>query len=259
MPLKQQLREKRSKFDSHVIINPHQINLMKTLLFVLFALTSVTAAIAQGCTGYYFLLDNAAIEMTITDGKGLPVGKNLYRITAVNNDGSERVSDFVSTFQDMNGKVLTKSQGKFKCSGDKVAIDMKMSMPNMPQTKDIKMEAKSSEAFLTYPAKIMVTDTLPDGHYEMESNNNGISMNMVLDITNRKVIASEGITTTAGSWNCFVITSNVDMKMQVMGVGVPISIRTKEWFAPGFGPVKSESYDQNGQLMGGTMITMYKH
>jgi hypothetical protein len=68
-------------------------------------------------------------------------------------------------------------------------------------------------------------------------------------VSNRKVQGKEKITTTAGSWDCFKITNTTKMKIKTMGIGIPMNSDVTEWFAPGFGVVKSES------KAGGTAIT----
>jgi hypothetical protein len=74
---------------------------------------------------------------------------------------------------------------------------------------------------------------------------------MNIDITNRRVNAKESVTTPAGTWNCFKITYHTKMLMK-MGIGIPMNSDITEWYAPGFGVVKSES---NG---GGTEIVSIK-
>lgn len=232
--------------------------LMKKLFIVAVLLCIITVAVGQDCKNYYYLLNNAEVEMTISDAQGSPAGKTLYKVTTVNKEGSDMVSDFTSTFLDKSGKEVTSGQGKFKCSGGVAFIDMKMNMPSMPQLKDMKMEAKTTDAFLTYPAGLAIGQALPDGRFEMESNANGMEMQMALSVRDRKVAGKEKVTSPAGSWDCYKITARMEIQMKIMGMGVPISLETTEWFAPGFGQVKTASHDKNGKLMGGTLITALK-
>ncbi len=70
-----------------------------------------------------------------------------------------------------------------------------------------------------------------------------------MQVTNRKVQAKETVTTSAGTWDCYKITNSTKMKIKTMGIGMPMNIENTEWFAPGFGVVKTESKS------GGTAIT----
>jgi hypothetical protein len=231
---------------------------MKRLFTVLGLLIVPCTLFSQECRNFYFLLNNAEVEMTIYDAKGEASAKQLYKIDQVQEEGGGLSSDFSSTMLDKKGKVVTSGKGKFKCNGDNVYVDMQMSMPNMVQMKNMKMEAKSTNAYLNYPSGMQAGQSLPDGAFEMEGNNNGMNMKMNFKVTNRKVVGNETITSPAGSWDCFKITYDADFSMKVMGMGVPMHIQATEWFAPGFGVVKTESYGKNGKLAGSTLITAVK-
>jgi hypothetical protein len=70
-------------------------------------------------------------------------------------------------------------------------------------------------------------------------------------MTKRKVTGKESLTTPAGTWDCFTITYHSKMIFK-MGIGIPMNSDVTEWYAPGFGVVKTES---NG---GSTLITSVK-
>jgi hypothetical protein len=229
----------------------------KLFLFVYLTITAITLS-AQECRNFYYLLNNAEVEMTVYDAKGDPSAKQLYKIDAVQQEGSGMSSDFSSTMLDKRGKVVTTGKGKFKCNGANVYVDMQMSMPNIAQLQHMKMEAKSSNSFLSYPAGMQEGQSLPDGTFEMEGNANGMNMQMNYQVSNRKVMGNEKVTTPAGSWDCYKISYDVAFSMKVMGVGAPMQLKATEWFAPGFGVVKTESYGKNGKLAGSTLITGLK-
>lgn len=81
---------------------------------------------------------------------------------------------------------------------------------------------------------------------------------MSFKVTNRKVVGNETVTSPAGSWDCFKITYDADFSTKVMGMSMPMRMQATEWFAPGFGVVKTESYGKNGKLAGSTLITGVK-
>ena len=74
---------------------------------------------------------------------------------------------------------------------------------------------------------------------------------MSVEITNRKVEGKESITTAAGTWDCFKISYHSKVLVKII-VGIPMNSNVTEWYAPGFGVVKTES---NG---GWTAITSIK-
>ncbi|HEY9262822.1 hypothetical protein [Chitinophaga sp.] len=230
---------------------------MKSVLLFLLPLCSITPLLAQDCKGFYYLLNNAEIEMTVYDGGGAAVGKTIYKINSVHKDGDGIGSDFSNTYYDKSNKAVTTGAGHFKCSGNSAAIDMKMSIPAMPGMNDTKMEGKANAAFLDYPSNMQVGQELSGGSYEMKSNVKGMDMELRYTIKNRKVTGRENVSTAAGSWNCYVITYDLDFQMTMMSKVMPMKFSAVEWYAPGFGPVKTAS-SKDGKKMGGTLITALK-
>ena len=50
----------------------------------------------------------------------------------------------------------------------------------------------------------------------------------------------ESITTPAGTWNTYKITYHNKVTMKI-GIGIPMNMDVTEWYAPGFGVVKTEA------------------
>jgi hypothetical protein len=97
-----------------------------------------------------------------------------------------------------------------------------------------------------------VGDDLKDATLDMTIDNSGMKQTVNMVTSNRKVEAKESITTTAGTWDCFKISYKSKITIKTMGMGIPFNIEGFEWFAPGFGIVKTESKH------GGTAITAIK-
>lgn len=231
---------------------------MKRLLFLLLTACCVFPLQAQKCSGYYYLRNNAEIEMTIYDARDNASGKTVYKITSVRSAGDSTISDFTNTYYDENEQALTTGQGHFSCYGAGVIVDMKMSIPTLKQFKEVQMEARSNKAYLDYPADMQVGQELKAGLYEMVGKMDGMDVGVSYSVNNRRVSGKEKITTPAGTWNCYRIVYDIDFEMRMMGTGIPIQFSAVEWFAPGFGTVKSVSM-KDGKLVGGTEITSVKN
>jgi hypothetical protein len=124
-----------------------------------------------------------------------------------------------------------------------------------------KPEVKADEVFIEYPATMSAGQTLKDANFKMEMYNKGtLFTTMTFDETNRKVEGKEAITTPAGTWECWKITYEGKIKatMAPMNIGIPINMQGTEWFAPGFGIVKTESFNKNGKFLASTLITSIK-
>lgn len=214
---------------------------MKSFLLIA-AIACTFAAAAQDCGGYYFLQNNKTVEMTIFDKKGKPTGKQVYNVSDVQKSGGTTTAHLNTEMFNEDNKSLGKSSATVECTGGAMMMDMKLSMPqspngNQPAATDVKID----KFFIEYPANMSVGDKLKDATMNADMQNNGIVQNMNMEVTNRQVLAKEKVTTAAGSWDCFKIGFHSKVKIKTMGIGVPMNMDGTEWFAPGFGIVKSES------------------
>lgn len=215
---------------------------------------------AQDCKGFYYL-DNSEVQMTMYDRKAKESGKVTYKISDVAKSGATTTANFTSEMVDEKGKSLSKAAGKYKCTGGVLYVDAKASIPQEQMTAYKDMDVKAEDAFIEYQSSMSAGQTLKDVNFKMEIYNKGTLFSTItLDQTNRKVEGKETATTPAGTWECWKITyeGKIKASMAPLNIGIPINIQATEWFAPGFGIVKTESSNKNGKLMGSTMITSVK-
>jgi hypothetical protein len=78
---------------------------------------------------------------------------------------------------------------------------------------------------------------------------------MNADVINRKVETIEDLTVPAGTFNCLKIIGDVSGKV----LGLSISGKSAQWYSPGVGMVKSESYDKKGELSSSMVLTSLTH
>jgi hypothetical protein len=233
---------------------------MKSAIFFVTFLLGVTGMYAQDCSGYYYL-NNSEVQMTMYDRKAKESGKVTYKISDAAKSGATTTANFTSEVVDEKGKSLSKGAGKYKCAGGAMYVDAKVSMPQEQMAAYKDMEVKADEVFIEYPATMSAGQALKDANFKMEMYSKGaLFTTMTFDETNRKVEGKETITTPAGTWECWKITYAGKFKatMAAMNIGIPINIQGTEWFAPGFGIVKTESANKNGKLAGSTVITSVK-
>lgn len=188
--------------------------------------------------------------MTLYDKSDKENGKVIYKISNVRNEGGATTSQINSRMLNEKGKELSAAEGKFQCTGGVLAINMKMLVP-ADQGRAVKMDANMKDVFLEYPSNMAVGTQLKDGEFSMDmSGGSPIAMSMTFRATNRKVESRESVTSPAGNWDCFKITSEQSIKT-VIGLNFTVV----EWFAPGFGVVKSETYSKGGKKMGSMLLT----
>lgn len=128
--------------------------------------------------------------------------------------------DFTFTEYNKKGKIMDSATGNYKCENGELYVDMRSSMPSGNPEQFKGMQEEANESYLEYPSNM----------------------------------SSENVTTPAGSWNCFRITSDALMRMKI-GIGIPMHFKIVEWFAPGFGIVKTEDFNKNDKLAGTMVLT----
>lgn len=211
---------------------------------------------APGCGQYYYLSDHTTVQMTAYDKKGRPAMLLSYFISGVKDIPGGSQSKVRSELKDMNGKVVGSGEGIFKCENGRLSADMHVAMASMPMEQFKGMEVKATEAYLVYPGDMTVGSKLPDGAFHMDIYRKGKLFSQVdYNVGDREVeAAQEVITTPAGSWKCFRISYQVSIQVK-MGITIPMTYKVTEWFAPGFGVVRTVNHNKKGQPVGKAELT----
>ncbi|HEY0058288.1 MAG TPA: hypothetical protein VGB56_04080, partial [Flavisolibacter sp.] len=158
-------------------------SLATTSLFVCFA----NPGSAQDCKNYYYMTNNAEVQMTMYDKNGEKSGMQTWKISGVKKDGNAFHSTIVSTLRDEKGKEIATGNGAYKCDGGKLMADMRMSLPQ-DQAKQLKMDAELTDSYIEYPSSMKEGMDLPDALLNMDMNNNGMASNVNFELKNRKVV-----------------------------------------------------------------------
>ena len=225
------------------------------LFLVLLSLSLFISASAQDCKGYYYL-KAGEVEMTLYDRKNSETGKLKYLVSDVSKAGAATVATFNSEMFNEKGKSLSKSTGKYKCENGVLFVDAKVAMAGDPSGQFNNTDVKAVENFIEYPSDLSEGKELKDVSATMEvEREGGMKSTVYFEQTNRKVAGKESVTTPAGTWECWKITYNAQMKLSMGGIGIPVRMKVTEWFAPGLGIIKSETLNKNGKMMGSMILT----
>ncbi|MCC7400056.1 MAG: hypothetical protein IT214_01105 [Chitinophagaceae bacterium] len=221
-------------------------------LFLAVLLGAGINSFSQECTDFYYMQNNKTIEMTIANKKGKEVGKVVYTVSDVKKSGETVTSTVTSVMINDKGETGSKATNVIKCVGGIIMMDMKMFIPSAQQEQMGDVSATGQVSFLEYPSNMKEGDVLKDGQFSMDfKSQGGIGAHISIDITKRKVEGKESVTTPAGTWDCFKITYHSKMVIKI-GIGLPVNTDITEWYAAGFGVVKTESKS------GSTEITAIK-
>ena len=179
--------------------------------------------------------------MSMFNKKGSSTGKVIYTMSNVTHSGSFASSTVKITVLNDKGKTTSEAINNVKCTNGVMMMDMKMFIPAAQQQQMGNAAASASDVYLEYPASMKEGDALKDGQFSMDFKmESGINGSVSVSITNRKVEGKESVTTPAGTWDCFRITQKTKIVMKI-GIGIPVNMEVTEWYAPGFGIVKTEA------------------
>ncbi|MBN2613551.1 MAG: hypothetical protein JXB00_18490 [Bacteroidales bacterium] len=223
-----------------------------TLLTIVFVLAMATIN-AQECLFFYPKTKGAVLEYKNYDKKNALTGMSRHKVTEISQDGGSVTAVIEVEAFDKKEKPVGKNELTVKCQDGIYYVDMKnyVSPETLAAYKD--MDVKVETDNLQIPASLKPGDVLKDGSITITISNAGMKlMTLKTTITNRKVESKEQVTTEAGTFDCYKISSLVTSK-SIMTV----KINTIEWYSKDNGMIKSESYSDN-KLAGSTVLTAIK-
>ena len=227
--------------------------LSTTILCFMIAL----GAYAQECNAALLLKKGSVLEYTSFTKKGKEDGKSVHETTAVTEDAGKYTADIKTTIIDKKGKEAMTLDYQAVCKNGLFSVDMSrfFNSAQLQQydAEDIKLEMDGN--VLEFPANMTTETELNDGNFTVRVNKGDFTIvTMTFDVTNRKVVGTEKITTKAGTFDCQKVTFDFNSKMgiiKVRGSGV-------EWYLKDKVIVKSESYNKNGKLLAYSELTSMK-
>lgn len=227
-----------------------KIKLLNTLFFLI-GIAFVTAQ--DNCSRFYPMNDGVSMEYTNYNKKGKIEGVSNYKVIEANHNGDTTTATMSINLKDNKGKDIYNTNYKLACSGNAVTLDYESLLPTemMEQYGDMDIEISGND--IEIPNELTVGQNLKDANVAMKIGMSGINMNMTVDMTNRKVEKKESVTTTAGTFDCFVLYSENRSKMMMANQVYP----SRVWLAEGIGMVKQETYKKNGDVMSSTLLTAH--
>lgn len=232
-------------------MNNATVNQLRAFLLVAIALFSLRAQ-GQNCDTYFPTKNNAFFETTHYNAKNDKVESRVEtRIVEQNSSDGIFRAKATATFYDAKGKSGGSSEYDLSCNNGEFHMDMRSFLsPQQVQGME-NMEMTVNGTDMVFPANPSVGQSLPDASVTLTGAMNGMTiMNLSVEITNRKVVAKETMTTPAGSYDCIVIEEDANRKV----MGMNIATHSKSWYSIGAGMIKNESY-RNGKLEGYSLLT----
>ncbi|MEQ9441178.1 MAG: hypothetical protein RIG62_19195 [Cyclobacteriaceae bacterium] len=233
---------------------------MKTVVCTLFSMMLYVGVFGQECDDHFYRMEKGSnFHLTYFDKKDKVTGKSESVVMNVKNGGEGLTATVHNKLFDKKDKLLTEGEFEVICAGDRIKIDMDQMLQSMEQLKSMEnMDTEIETDYIMLPSDLEVGQVLPDSkatiRVKMGSGNANMMSNDII-IKNRKVAAQEEVTTPAGTFDCYKITYDTDVNMKVMGMNRTSTYGGAEWFARNVGMVKSESYNDKGDLQSYVLLT----
>lgn len=237
-----------TSFSSSISSSNHLFRLLFVLLFSL----SMLPANGQSCEPYYPMDEGDSWELSSYNPKDKLQGVSKHKIISRTGSGDHIEATVKAEHYDKKDKMTQEMEYDLICKDGQFTVDMR-SLLNPEQMAGMQnMEFTVESDNLAFPPSLSPGQTLPDASVDVSINSTGLKMGLGVRITNRKVLANEKMTTSAGTFDCYVITQDVE---SIMMMGIKIRGTSKTWFAKDAGAVRTESYNKNGKLMGYEVLT----
>lgn len=207
-----------------------------------------------GCSMFYPFREGVALEYA-SYGKDDKLESRTHTVVKKVKtlpNGAEAL--LASTIFDKRDKEQFSGEYTVRCEGGAVKMDASSLLgPGMQQSFS-NMEVAMEGEGLVIPGQLKVGQKLPDASTSIRAGTRGVNVvDMTVSVTGRKVVGQETVSTPAGTFDCYKLSQTAEVKMMISK-----SFTTMEFYAPGVGVVRSETYDSQGELEGYTVLTSIK-
>jgi hypothetical protein len=213
------------------------------------------------CNPYFNYNEGAVIERTYFNKKGKEVSQDKTEILSVIGSGNNQTIKARVTMYDKK-KELSNNEIEMICEDGVFKMDMRNFMPQgMEGIEDVQIVFEGDQ--LTIPSDLKAGQSLKDLNFVVKivSDNpamKAMATNTNVSIKNRKVVGKEKITTAAGTYDCFKMTYDSESTVSIMGMKRTMNSSSVEYLSEGAGMVKSESYDEKGNLNSYVELSSFK-
>lgn len=206
------------------------------------------APVKGGCGSTLVFKEGVVLLSESFDGQGKLMGKHSTTIKKVYNEAGILFSEMEVKNSDANGKNEKTMTSVYKCDGGQIYIDLNNFMANDKQ------KSKLETSGLSFPYDPSVGDTIADANFSMKTTSSYGERTITSHIKERKVEAKESITTAAGTFECYRISSVVSVDLDMPGMDAEdkrVMENVKKqmgknkmifWYAPDIMIIKMEYY-----------------
>jgi len=226
-----------------LVVKKCQQTMDRNIFLFIFFFFSTFYSQAQDCTAFFVTEEGTTLKYETFNKKGKSEGTMEQKLISKEVKGDTTYFSIHQKISDKSGKNVVESDLVFKCASGLFLIDMNTLMLDDKQMEAFKnMEMSISGNDMSIPSKLEPGMKLDDA--EINISLMAGAMNFQTRVFNRKVESFEDITTPAGTFKAYKISSDTESKMSFKTFG------TKQvmWYAKDVGMIRSENYDRNNAL-----------
>lgn len=220
----------------------------KSLIIVLISLMS-TAVFAQKCDLYFPLIENNGVQFQSFDRRDRLQGTQDLMVKEIIQHPDQIEALINTKYYDNRENFQHESDFTIICKGNEIILDVQ-SIIDQSMLQGFKdMEVEMSSIDIVFPDNPKVGQELEDASMTISVSSGGMKLTeMTFTIRDRKIEGIETITTPAGTFESFKITSEMYSESRTMGISHRTTMRSVDYWSKGVGTVRSESYNSRGRL-----------
>lgn len=218
------------------------------------ALGIVSFANAQNCTSFA-LSKGMVLNYENFDSRGNLTVKSVNTCLDVRtNNTGVTIYEMTTLVSDANDAPISYMEYEMECEDGSFNVGIGgFSDPELIKENDMQ-EIFVDTTGILYPVKLYAGQTLPDATISIsKANLDGTTVTYKTKISNRKVIDVESVTVPAGTFECFKITFDI----QVKGL-FKKKYNVVEYFSEGIGKIKNENFTMKGKLNSSSQLVELK-
>lgn len=227
------------------------------IAFAILMMGTSSKILSQSCGSFVSLTNGTSWEMTNYNSKGVVEGTSVSQVTKSVTADEGTVATVQTTSKDAKGTSQGTVAAAFKCVGGTTYIEMRNFIPAQSFAEMKNMSIKTDGTWIEFPQTLTSGITLKASSGTMTLyNGSTLFATVKIDISNRKVVGTESVTTTAGTFTCFKITQDITVTTTAMGMTMPATTtKSVDYLSAGTGIVKSEAYDKDNKISGYSLLT----
>jgi hypothetical protein len=231
-------------------MNKHALSGAAAVILLLH-FASPTPLAAQSCNDFFPLREGTVLKYVNYDKKGKVTGANEMSLTGKKDTPEGIIASFSTKLFDDKGGLIYSGNLDAECRNGTLVFDASKLLDPATMSAYESMEVEVTGDNFQIPVNAGPGTTLEDAGVSAVISSGGMKiMTLTVNVTNRRIEGHETLTTPAGSFECTRYAFDSSTKAGF----VRVDLSGIEWYNKDYGTLRSESYDNKGNLTGYSVL-----